>query len=67
MAKNRMSQARLSELTGLSPNYMSKCLGDKQPFTLADIEAVASALGRSPDELIRAAVAALDAKGGAEV
>lgn len=45
MARRRLSNAQLADLSSLSRSYIGKRLRDETPFTLNDIEAICGALG----------------------
>lgn len=51
MARQEMTGIELSRVTGLSNNYLARRLRGEFPFTLNDLEPVASALRVSPAEL----------------
>lgn len=56
LGRRHFNQRQLADATGLSPNYVSKCLTDKQPFNTADLESIAEVLGTTPERLIQAAI-----------
>ena len=58
MARRRMSQTRLAELTGLGQGYISRRMTGATPFDVDDLEKVAAALGVPPAVFFPAAAPA---------
>lgn len=44
LAQQGMTQGKLAELVGISPNSLSRKLNGKRPFTLGEVEAISRVL-----------------------
>ncbi|MGC5664958.1 helix-turn-helix domain-containing protein [Micromonospora sp. WMMD723] len=58
MARQRMSQTKLAELTGFTQAYISRRMTGETPFDVVDLERIAGALNVPPSAFFPAPVAA---------